>query len=172
MEQADFEKYLSERYQDQIDWYSRKASWNKQCYVVFQWGVIGLSSVVPVLVIWLSEDWKWITAIVSIILAIGTAGLKTFKFQEIWVNYRTISETLKKERYFYQAGLDDYRDATDKEALFIERVESLISRENSLWVTTHMQQEEEEKAKMAGPSEPGKTSSTKRKSTSGQVDNF
>jgi len=145
MEKTNFEEYLKERYQDQIDWYSDKASNNKRWYTVFQWGVITFSSIVPVLIVWLPEPWKWATATLSIILAIGTAGLKTFKFQENWINYRTISETLKKEKYFYQAGLDEYADAQDKERLFIERVESLISRENSLWVTTHIQKADEKK---------------------------
>jgi len=75
----------------------------------------------------------------------GTAGLKIFKFQENWINYRMTSETLKKEKHFYDTDLDDYDDSDDKEALFVERMEPLISRENYLWFTTHRQKEEENK---------------------------
>ena len=32
----------------------------------------------------MSDNFTWITAILSIILAIATAALKTFKFQENW----------------------------------------------------------------------------------------
>lgn len=84
-------------------------------------------------------------------LAIGTAALKTFKFQENWINYRTVSETLKKEKYFYDAGIGGYDETENAEALFVERVESMISRENSLWVTIHRQQEEGEKASRKKP---------------------
>ncbi len=144
MEQAKFEEYQTKRYQNQIDWYSDRATRNKRFYYAFQWGVIVLSASIPVLIASIPKTHQWITIAISIFLAIGTTALKTFKFQENWINYRTISETLKKEKYFYDAGLDAYSDTSDKEALFVERVESLISRENSLWVTTHMEKTDEE----------------------------
>ena len=144
MKESDFNNYLKDRYKDQINWYSNSAAKNKRFYTFFQWGVIVLSASLPVLIASVPEPWQWAAVILSILLAIGTAGLKTFKFQENWINYRTISETLKKEKHFYDADLDDYFDASDKEALFIDRVESLISRENTLWVTTHMQKEDED----------------------------
>ena len=147
MNSEKFNEYLTNRYSGQIQWYSNSASKNKRWYHVFQWGVIVLSAVVPVLVAYVPDEYKYLTIIVSILLAIGTAALKTFKFQENWINYRTVSETLKKEKSFYDAGLDEYGSAEDREALFVERVESLISRENSLWMVTHKQKIEEEKNK-------------------------
>jgi len=144
MKNADFQNYLKDRYEDQISWYSNSASRNKRYYTLFQWSVIVLSATLPVLIASVPDAWQWITVTLSITLAIGTAGLKTFKFQENWINYRTISETLKKEKHFYDANLDDYAEASEREALFVDRVESLISRENTLWVTTHMQKEGEE----------------------------
>jgi len=50
---------------------------------------------------------------------------------------------LKKEIHFYRAGIDQYRDSEDKEALFVKRVEALISRENTLWLTTVKEKEDE-----------------------------
>jgi hypothetical protein len=81
----------------------------------------------------------------SVIVAILTAALKTFKYQENWLNYRTTCETLRKEKYFYEAGLVEYASADDKEAAFVERVESLISRENTMWVSTHRAETKPEK---------------------------
>ena len=52
-------------------------------------------------------------------------------------------ETLKKEKHFYDASIDDYATSDDKEALFVERVEALMSRENTLWITTHKPKEKE-----------------------------
>lgn len=148
MEEKKFEEYLKDRYKDQINWYDNKASKNKKCYTIFQWGVIVLSVSLPVLIASAPDSWQLITIIISILLAIGTAALKTFKFQENWINYRTISETLKKEKHYYNAGLEEYTKVSDKEALFVDRIESIISRENTLWVTTHMQKErDEEKGK-------------------------
>jgi len=43
-------------------------------------------------------------------------------------------ETLKKEIHYYNAKLHDYAYSEDPESLFVGRVESLISRENTLWL--------------------------------------
>lgn len=134
-----FDEYLNDRYNDQVNWYSRKASNCKIIYQIFQWIVIVLSASLPVLISTLPEKTKWITIVISILLAISTAALKVFKWQETWINYRTISETLKKERHFYDADLDEYANTDNKEKLFVERVENLISRENSLWVMIHFE---------------------------------
>jgi len=142
MDSKKFEDYLANRYSEQIDWYEEKALKNKEIYTIFQWGVIILSALIPVLIVILEDDLKWLTAALGVILAIGTAGLKSFKFQENWINYRTIAETLKKEQYFYDAKLERYADAADQEALFVERVEALISRENSLWISIQQLNEE------------------------------
>jgi hypothetical protein len=114
---------------------------NKLYYNIFQWSVIILSAVVPVLAAIIAENQKTITIIVSILLAIGTTALKTFKYQENWLNYRSIAETLKKEKYYYDAGIEDYSNELERNARFVERVESLISRENTIWVSTYKQKE-------------------------------
>lgn len=145
MDAETFDRYLADRYEDQVAWYSRKASANKRLYHIFQWGVIVLSAAVPVLVAVVPAAFHWVTILVSVVLAIGTTGLKTFKFQENWVNYRTVSEMLIKERHFYDAGLGDYGASKKKQALFVERAEALMSTENILWVKTHRQKEEEKK---------------------------
>ncbi len=46
------------------------------------------------------------------------------------------SETLRKEIHFYKSGVGEYKDIDDREALFVERVEALISRENTMWLTS------------------------------------
>jgi hypothetical protein len=143
MDKADFDRYISERYEDQIKWYSDKATHYKRLYQFFQWAVIILSATVPVLILIVPEEQQLITVGISVLLTIGTSGLKTFKFQENWINYRTISESLKKEKYFYDAGLDDYINCDDRMSTFVERVESLISRENSMWIMTHMRKEKD-----------------------------
>ncbi|MCK4752148.1 MAG: DUF4231 domain-containing protein [Planctomycetes bacterium] len=144
MEQELFEKYLKERYEKEIDWYDKTSIKNKRFYKFFQWGALIISPIVVVLVAFLPEEIKWLTATIAAILAIITAALKAFKYQENWLTFRTIAESLKKEKYFYEAELNDYSDSSDKEALFVERVEALISKENSLWISTHTQKNEDE----------------------------
>ncbi|MHC4501246.1 MAG: DUF4231 domain-containing protein [Planctomycetota bacterium] len=141
METEDFQKYLKERYEDQINWYDKKSVWNQKMYRYFQWSVIILATITPVLVAIPSDKNRWLTVAIAALVAIGTSILKTFKYQENWINYRTTCETLRKEIHFYRADLGDYRDSEDREALFVERVESLISRENTMWLTTQRPKE-------------------------------
>ncbi len=145
MDTENFQKYLKERYYDQVNWYDTKSAHNQKRYRRLQWGLIIFSAITPVLI---TLDWRlpshailgWIPIITSVAVAIMTAALKTFGYQENWMNYRTTCETLKKEIRLYEAGIGDYAGAKDKEAVFVERVENLISRENTLWLTIRKEQ--------------------------------
>ena len=140
MDQNAFSNYLENRYEDQITWYDGKAAENQRIYRGLQWSVIVLAAITPVLIELdldgLIQGLGHVPTLTSAIVAILTAGLSTFKYQENWINYRTTCETLRKEKHFYDAGLGDYGKPGNKEALFVERVESLISRENTMWVST------------------------------------
>lgn len=139
MENSEFEKYLKERYYPQIKWYDNKSIRNQKMYRIFQWGVIILAAATPVLIA-INGSWeRWSAVVISCLVAIGTASLKTFKYQENWVNYRTTCETMRKEIYYYNAAIDDYKESDNPMGLFVKRVESLISRENTLWLTVQKQ---------------------------------
>jgi hypothetical protein len=136
-----FNKYLKDRYYDQIEWYGNAAKKNQSYYIKFQWGLIILSALTPVLItidlyISIYPILRWIPITTSVFVAIFAAALKTFKFQENWINYRTTCESLKKEKHYYDANLGEYAKLKTKKRTFVERVENLISREHSLWITT------------------------------------
>ena len=138
MDEETFKKYLHERYEDQVSWYDQKSMWNQKKYKQYQFILIILSAITPALIgidfAYSNPYLRFIPLITAVIVAILTSSLATFKYQENWINYRTICETLKKELYFYEASTEDYRASDDREALFVERVESIISRENTLWI--------------------------------------
>lgn len=136
MEKEDFQRYLKERYEDQLNWYDRKSMWNQRRYRFFQWSVFILAPITPVLVAIATETTRWPAVFIAALVTIGIIILQTSKYNENWIIYRTTAETLRKELHFYSLGLGDYRDSEDREALFIERVESLISRESIMWSTT------------------------------------
>ncbi len=50
MGQKAFDSYLQERYEPQVKWYDEKAAWNQRVYTFFQWSVIALAAITPVLV--------------------------------------------------------------------------------------------------------------------------
>ena len=143
MTDQEFKSYIDGRYQDQVDWYGVKAGVNQRIYHQMQWTIIILAAVTPVLVVFvldkdLPTGLSHLPAVTSAVVAILTAAMKTFKYQENWISYRTTCESLRKEKHFYDADLGDYQGGADanKRAAFVNRVESLISRENSVWLTT------------------------------------
>ncbi|MCY3991229.1 MAG: DUF4231 domain-containing protein [Caldilineaceae bacterium] len=137
-----FDSYLEERYESQVHWYESRSGRYKSYYHIFQWLAIILSSTLPAVIVLTPEGENLISVIPSIFLAIVTSALKSFKLQENWVSYRTIAETLKKEKHYFDAEANGYAAVENKEQFFIERVETLISRENTMWLETHSKSEE------------------------------
>jgi len=146
-----FEKYKRERYAREVGWYDKRASKSKMWYLILQWALVIASALTPVLI---AIDFcagrdtlKLIPLGTAVLVAILASALKTFQFEENWINYRTICESLKKEIHYYDSSTQEYSSTRDREALFVERVESLISRENTLWLTSRDSQMKTEKAR-------------------------
>jgi hypothetical protein len=133
MDADKFEKYKKERYEPQVKWYDKKSISNKKWNNILQILVIVIAAILPVSAV---LEYKWPTVILAAIVAIGTGILKYCKFEEHWHNYRTTCETLKKEKYYYEAKIGEYKESTEPEDLFVERVEALISQAHTKWDTT------------------------------------
>lgn len=135
MDSDTFKEYLEKRYYDQLNYYEKSSGRNQKKYKNFQWVLIILSALTPVLAA-LNEDFKlqFLVVIVSAIVAILTTGLKTFQYQELWANYRATCEQLKPEIHYYNFNVGPYGVAgVDKEALFISRVETILDKERQGW---------------------------------------
>jgi hypothetical protein len=133
MNQKEFEEYFNNRYTKAVKWYDTKSIWNKRVYYAVQFSIIILAAITPILAI---LELKWPTTITASLVAIATGIIKFMKLEENWINYRTMCETLKKEPYLMKAELSDYGICHDKHKVFVDRVESLISREHTLWLST------------------------------------
>jgi hypothetical protein len=146
-----FDLYRKERYEPELSWYETRSARNKRIYYWVQSTVIVVAAVTPALAgTALANEgnhvWAiWLTMACSLLVAIGTALLKAFKYQENWLNYRTTAETLKKERVLHDTETGDYvgLDVVNRRALFVERVEAVISRESTLWLTTQRKKDKE-----------------------------
>ena len=132
MNQQDFDDYFNNRYEKAVSWYDKKSVWNKRVYHYSQIAVIIVAAITPILAI---LELKWPTTIAASLVAIATGIIKFMKFEEHWLNYRTICETLKKEPHLMRAELGDYAFCENKNKLFVDRVESLISREHTFWLS-------------------------------------
>lgn len=133
IDQSVFDNYLKERFEKEVNWYDTKSLHNAKWAKIYQVVIIILSVLTPVLA---ASDLKWQTLISSVLLSIAVGILKYYRFEELWQNYRTTCETIKKEKILFDTRISPYDKSDDPMKMFITRVESMISKENTAWVQT------------------------------------
>ena len=145
MDKETFDKYLEDRYSKQMEYYSKTSTKNQKRYKKFQWILIVLSALTPVLAaldgikLGMSDSapvihLNIVVVIVSSIVAILTTGLKTFNYQELWATYRSTYEKLEPEIHYYDFNIGPYSvNGVDKESLFVTRVEAILDSEHNQW---------------------------------------
>jgi len=146
MDDVMFQDYMKNRYEDQKNWYSKKATFNQKKYKQWTVIVIVLSALTPVLAAisfgpnaaYLNPVLKVSLVTISAIVAIGTTILKTFRYQELWTTYRETSERLESEKYLYEAQLGVYSQKdVDVHSLFVVQVEAILNKEHSGWAAAN-----------------------------------
>jgi len=147
MDSKEFQDYLENRYKKQMEYYSKTSVKLQGRYEQFQWILIILSALTPVLAALITK-WPQLqisVVIVSAIVAILTTGLKTFQFQELWVSYRSTYEQLKPEIHYYHFGVGPYESTVNKDSLFVSRIESILDKEHKQWPVSKKLEEEKNK---------------------------
>jgi hypothetical protein len=145
MDKPEFDTYVTDRYEGQMKYYKETSAKNQKMYKRFQWILIILSALTPVFAalkgIRLGSattaptvDLNILVLVVSSLVAILTTGLKTFNYQELWINARSTYEKLKPEIHYYHFNAGPYGvSGVDKESLFVTRVEVILDTEHKQW---------------------------------------
>jgi hypothetical protein len=143
--------YISERLDNQISWYEKKSAHNKLRFRICQFIVIVASAIIPIINLGLplagpgNAGYPYIalgiTAILGGIITIVTALSQMDTYFETWVLYRTTAEALKRERFLYINNAADYSNLpeTIKNKLLVERVEAMLSSENTKFLSFQQQ---------------------------------
>jgi len=150
MDKEVFSQYLENRYQKQMDYYSRSSGKNQKRYRLFQWTLIILSAITPVLAALNNAalNLQILVVVVSAAVAILTTGLKTFQYQELWASYRATYEQLKPEIHYYNFNVGPYAvPGVDKESLFVTRIETILDKEHQGWPPAKKLREEQNQVK-------------------------
>ena len=126
--------YLEDRLEAQINWYDTKSQGNQSWFKSLRIAEITCAAVIP-FIAGFSEAIPYgqvVIGVLGVIIAIcaGLSGLN--KYQENWLTYRTTCETLRHEKYLFLTGCAPYNDENSF-SKFVERIESLISKENTQW---------------------------------------
>ena len=127
--------YFKERLDNQIDWYDKKSVQSQKWFKRLQVTVIVCSATIPFLSGYMDETTLYLKIVVGLLgLAIAaiTAVLGLYQFQANWLEYRTTCETLRHEKYLFLAKASPYNEG-EPFLLLVERIEGLISKENTNW---------------------------------------
>src|SRR5919202_6441438 len=143
-------EYIEQRLQDQIDWYDRKSSKSRTLFMRLKIAEIVAAALIPFLsAVSISQP----TLRTASTVAVGVLGmtvtiiagvLSLGQHQERWVEYRATCESLRREKFLFQTGVEPY-DGADSFPLLVQRVEALLSKEKMNW-TQHAGKPEHEKA--------------------------
>jgi len=137
-----------ERLEDQIGWYDRKSSYNRRMYKWLKGVEIVAAAVVPLAAgLHLPAA---LTGSFGVLIAVLEGVLQLNQYHQNGITYRSTCEALKHEKYLYLAAAGAYatEDRAHAHAKLAERVESLVSQENSQWAAL---QEREAKPREAAP---------------------
>ena len=139
-------KYIKDRLDDQINWYSQKSKTSQNWFKALRTIEILAAATIPFLAGYVTDtepELKVIIGLLGIVIALVAGFISLNKFQEIWIEYRTTSETLKHHKYLYLTQASPY-DTENSFQVLVQTVEALISKENSNW-NNYIKQTEKEK---------------------------
>ena len=131
----DDSEYIEQRVDDQINWYDAKSGSNQKAFKRLRVLELLCAASIPFGVTYISEETftlKLVVGALGVIVAVIAGVVGLYRFQENWVQYRTASESLKHEKFLYLTNAAPYNQS-ESYPLFVQRVESLISKENSSW---------------------------------------
>jgi len=128
------DEYITLRVDDQISWYGRKSQNSQWWFKRLRWAEIIAAAFIPLIAGFASHPFP-VTLVLGALgasIAIISAAISLNQFQENWTEYRTTCESLKHEKFLYLTKVEPYHEA-EPFSLFVQRVEGLISKENSAW---------------------------------------
>jgi hypothetical protein len=145
---SSMEDFVKNRLDEQMGWYSKKSTFNKSRYRLFQVVIIIASAIIPLINLTASAFEIWwqhaaliISAFLGSIITIISAILQMEKYFDNWILYRTTLESLKREKVLFQNNAGEYANLgdNDKNRLLVERVEAMLSSEHAKFLTLQQQ---------------------------------
>jgi hypothetical protein len=126
---------IYQRLLDEQAWYSQKSRAARRAFKRIKVAEIVAAAVIPFLTG--HTAFPGVTYVIGglgVLITILEGVLHLNQYQENWTNYRNPAESLKHEKFLFLAKAGPYAGAADPRATLAERVEALISQENSQWV--------------------------------------
>ena len=134
--------YLDRRLLPQRKWHSAKSKWNKQRFYCVEIVTLVAGAGIPIVNVWAVDDPYWtrvFSALFGGVVVLAVALGKLFKFQENWLQCRTLVEAFDRETELYRMSLGEYRGAVpaDRDGILVERIEGLLSTTTASYISSH-----------------------------------
>lgn len=142
------DEYLKDRLDDQISWYDRKSSANQKYYKRLRIAEFVLAALIPFLAgfVTFHGSVQLLIGLAGVCIAVITALHGLYQYEKLWIEYRTTCESLKKERYLFLTETTPYSSSIEENLkLLVQRVEMLVSKENTNWSQFMVQPAEDSK---------------------------
>jgi hypothetical protein len=129
------------RLDDQADWYSAKSKRAQRLYKWMKAVEIIAAALIPFLTGRSFVHKDLAVGGLGVLITILEGILQLNQYQRIWTTYRATSEALTHEKFLFLAQAGSYGSAGEKApALLAERIEGIMSQENTKWVSLQSQQ--------------------------------
>ena len=139
------------RLEDQRKWYSAKSRGAQRLY---KW-IKGIEIVAAALIPFFSglkfPHFAFVVGALGVLITILEGILQLNQYQQVWTMYRATSEALTHEKYLFLALAGPYAAAgVNPPVLLAERIETIMSQENTKWVSVQEQSGKSQGAKGQG----------------------
>lgn len=145
---SSLEDYMRFRVDNQINWYDKKSATQKKWFYRFRLTTLVASISIPFTagLVTYSHCFLTLTSLLGLISAISEGVASFTKVHDKWIQYRSIVEGLKHEKYMFQMRSGVYDDpVTNIDKMFVSRIETLVSSETINWANMNSSQREDKK---------------------------
>ena len=80
-----------------------------------------------------------VTAVLDLVILIVEGLQQLNQYHANWISYRATCETLRHEKFLFEAGAGPYARIERPLELLAERTEGLISQEHAKWVSAQQE---------------------------------
>ncbi|MEB3199214.1 MAG: DUF4231 domain-containing protein [Synechococcaceae cyanobacterium] len=136
----DAQTYLAERVDRQLVWLSQASRDNKDAYRRCRLLSIGLGALIAVLSPYAGRPGPlqpWIPPLLQLCgagVAIAGSLLVLNRHQENWLRYRSLKETLEREKMLFLTGSSEAYRQPDALQRFVRHAEAIMAEERDRWV--------------------------------------
>lgn len=128
-------EYIEKRLQDQISWYSKKSTYNQNCYKRLKYCDNALALLIVPASYYSCRCYllNYFVIAAGLLISFFNFLQSINKYHENWIQYRSAAELLKHEKFLYETRSGGYNNCSNPFNLLVERCESIISSENIDW---------------------------------------